>query len=132
MIHADVNHSDAKKEKETMITCTSCKYLTNTDEDGMILTCRLSGASCFTNDLPFTTLPGCPKKERNSMLNELAKQIHEIAVAHGWWEDERPFPEIVALCHSELSEALEEYRRGRPWPMSCILTKPRNPSISLT
>ena len=46
-----------------MITCTSCKHLTNTDEDGMILTCRLSGASCFINDLPFTTLPGCPRLE---------------------------------------------------------------------
>lgn len=44
-----------------MITCTSCKHLTSTGEDGMVLTCRLSGASCFINDLPFTTLPGCPR-----------------------------------------------------------------------
>lgn len=47
-------------------------------------------------------------------LNEYRDKIHENAVAHGWWDEERSFGDIVALCHSELSEALEEYRSGRP------------------
>lgn len=47
-------------------------------------------------------------------LNEYRDKIHENAVAHGWWDEERSFGDIVALCHSELSEALEEYRAGRP------------------
>ena len=47
-------------------------------------------------------------------LNDLAKDIHQNAVEHGWWDEERSFGEIVALCHSELSEALEAYRSGLP------------------
>ena len=45
-------------------------------------------------------------------LNGFAKSVHENSVAHGWWETERELPEIIALCHSELSEALEAYRNG--------------------
>lgn len=47
-------------------------------------------------------------------IAELARQVHENAVAHGWWEENREFPEINALIHSEWSEALEEARAGRP------------------
>lgn len=47
------------------------------------------------------------------MINKLRDEIHQNAKEHGWWEEERSFGEIIALCHSELSEALEEHRNGK-------------------
>lgn len=44
-------------------------------------------------------------------LGDLAKRIHEIIDSHGFWPPEgRNFGEMIALAHSELSEALEAHR----------------------
>lgn len=47
-------------------------------------------------------------------LDKFAAEVHQNAVEHGWWDKPVGFEEIIVMCHSELSEAVEEYRRGVP------------------
>lgn len=46
-------------------------------------------------------------------INETAHAIHDWAKRKGWWESDRNTGELLALAHSELSEALEDYRIGK-------------------
>jgi len=69
-----------------------------------------------------------------SEFNRIQDMVHDCALAHGWWENqvkgilvengqrirevtveiERNDGELLALMHSELSEALEALRHGNP------------------
>jgi NTP pyrophosphatase (non-canonical NTP hydrolase) len=47
-------------------------------------------------------------------LEEMQKECYSNAVKLGWTERPVPIPEMIALIHSEASEALESYRNNEP------------------
>jgi NTP pyrophosphatase (non-canonical NTP hydrolase) len=46
--------------------------------------------------------------------NAWGKAIHQNAVEHGFWDTKRELEETMVLFHCELSEAIEELRKGNP------------------
>lgn len=46
-------------------------------------------------------------------INEMSQEAHQTSLEKGWYENTRTFGDLIALQHSELSEALEEHRAGR-------------------
>jgi NTP pyrophosphatase (non-canonical NTP hydrolase) len=47
-------------------------------------------------------------------IDALCECVHAWAKSKGWWDSERNEAELIALMHSELSEALEGLRHGNP------------------
>ena len=53
-------------------------------------------------------------KNKNSSISSFIEECHTTAREKGWWDDERNDAEMIALMHSELSEALEAMRNHSP------------------
>jgi NTP pyrophosphatase (non-canonical NTP hydrolase) len=53
-----------------------------------------------------------PIKEELLMINNLCKQAFETAKSKGWHDEPRETGTLLALVHSEVSEALEADRKG--------------------
>lgn len=54
-------------------------------------------------------------------INQLSKEIHQENIEAGWWTDlvtgqkkDRNVGELLCLIHSEISEAMEGYRKNLP------------------
>ena len=47
-------------------------------------------------------------------FDKTALRAYKINRDNGWWEQDRNDGELIALMHSELSEALEALRHGNP------------------
>ena len=86
-----------------------------TIDDHLYEHCYNDVLACGYKIIDYTPSCNCtPQIQSILSIKDFAQSVYETAVNHGWWDKEPAFCEFISLCHSELSEALEEYRNDSP------------------
>jgi NTP pyrophosphatase (non-canonical NTP hydrolase) len=69
-------------------------------------------------------------------LEDMQAEVAEVNAANGWLDLAVSFPELIALLHSEVSEALEAWRRWGlddhtepPWSLRLRLAQKEDPAV---
>lgn len=63
---------------------------------------------------------------------EYQRDIEIFAKEKGWWDDDRSMGDWMALMHTEISEAYEEYRKGfKPHEVYEVDGKPEGMGIEI-
>ena len=58
-------------------------------------------------------------------IKQWQQEIHENAKQKGWWDEPRSFGDVASLLHSEISEAVEEFRNHKS---EAVYYNPENPT----
>lgn len=106
--------AESPQEAQTIYhegTRTQHKVIRDDTEVGRVLSI-MPDTSPPTATIPQILTEGKRKTMLVTLMEELQETIHITAVSKGWWEQSRETGTLLALIHSEISEALEADRKN--------------------